>query len=263
MKFQDTIGGRREGKNMPEDFRPNSGRRLRRLRESRKMTLEQAASIMGVAKSTVSSWETGEFSLHVEWAKHREAIERLSKALGLPEGAFWDLERDMSGGLRRTFPYGGSVPCDESEYLGVLAGSPSKMRTNAHLLVDEQTAEVVAEVFDVVGSSMSGRIEHGAKIAVKAAKSPVHGLLHLVLEEGLLAVYGAFLSEGGWRVAASRMEASPLKGRVLGRVVAIEHLWSGTRFLETNPDGLPYFDPRFSANPGKPELRPGPERQDR
>ena len=51
--------------------------RIRELRLSRKMTLEQVADIVGVGKSTVRKWETGMIA-----NMKRDKIALLAKALG-------------------------------------------------------------------------------------------------------------------------------------------------------------------------------------
>ena len=55
----------------------DTARRIRELRKSRNMTLEDVAKIVGVGKSTVRKWETG----MIENMK-RDKIAALAKALG-------------------------------------------------------------------------------------------------------------------------------------------------------------------------------------
>lgn len=56
----------------------NFGEKLRNLRKSRGMTLEEVGNLVGVGKSTVRKWESGEIA-----NMRRDKIALIAKALGV------------------------------------------------------------------------------------------------------------------------------------------------------------------------------------
>ncbi len=94
------------------------GKKIKTLREARNMTLEQVGNIVGVGKSTVRKWETGEIA-----NMRRDKIAKLAEALGV-EPSFlmgWEdkepaAEEKKSRPLPRVhegvrIPVYGSIPC--------------------------------------------------------------------------------------------------------------------------------------------------------
>lgn len=59
----------------------NFGQKIKHLRKSRGMSLEQVGDIVGVGKSTVRKWETGDIA-----NMRRDKIALLAKALGVSPG---------------------------------------------------------------------------------------------------------------------------------------------------------------------------------
>lgn len=94
------------------------GKKIKTLREARNMTLEQVGNIVGVGKSTVRKWETGEIA-----NMRRDKIAKLAEALGV-EPSFlmgWEdkeptTEEKKPHPLPRSregvrIPVYGSIPC--------------------------------------------------------------------------------------------------------------------------------------------------------
>lgn len=94
------------------------GKKIKTLREARNMTLEQVGNIVGVGKSTVRKWETGEIA-----NMRRDKIAKLAEALGV-EPSFlmgWEdkeptTEEKKPHPLPRVhegvrIPVYGSIPC--------------------------------------------------------------------------------------------------------------------------------------------------------
>lgn len=94
------------------------GKKIKTLREARNMTLEQVGNIVGVGKSTVRKWETGEIV-----NMRRDKIAKLAEALGV-EPSFlmgWEdkepaAEEKKPHPLPRShegvrIPVYGSIPC--------------------------------------------------------------------------------------------------------------------------------------------------------
>lgn len=67
------------------------GEKIKALREKRGMTLEQVGIIVGVGKSTVRKWETGDIR-----NMRRDKIQLLAKALGVTPGYLMGWTDDSS-----------------------------------------------------------------------------------------------------------------------------------------------------------------------
>lgn len=65
------------------------GEKIKALREQRKMTLEQVGDLVGVGKSTVRKWESGQIA-----NMRRDKIALLAKALGVTPGYLMGWEKD-------------------------------------------------------------------------------------------------------------------------------------------------------------------------
>ncbi len=63
----------------------NIGDKIRKLREEKGYTLEELGNIIGVGKSTVRKWETGEIT-----NMRRDSIENLAKALDISPLSFFE-----------------------------------------------------------------------------------------------------------------------------------------------------------------------------
>lgn len=95
----------------------NIGDRIKALREARNMTLEQVGSLVGVGKSTVRKWETGDIA-----NMRRDKIEKLANAfhvsplyiLGIePESASPLPDNIIPMPVMRTVPLLGVIACGD------------------------------------------------------------------------------------------------------------------------------------------------------
>ena len=73
---------------MPEN---GMAQRIRELRQSKNLTLEQVADVVGVGKSTVRKWETGMIA-----NMRRDKIAALAKALGTTPAYLMGWEEEQS-----------------------------------------------------------------------------------------------------------------------------------------------------------------------
>lgn len=152
----------------------NMGQKIKLLREKHNLTLEQVGNIVGVGKSTVRKWETGEIA-----NMRRDKIAALAKALHTTPAYLMDWNEDT----QPTKSKGVQIPV-----LGyVRAGFPIYAEEN---IIDyEEISTTMAATGDffglrVCGNSMEPRMFENDVVIVRKQPDVENGEIAVVLVNG-------------------------------------------------------------------------------
>ena len=101
------------------------GQKIKQIRKSKGMSLEQVGDIVGVGKSTVRKWETGDIA-----NMRRDKIAKLANALGVEPSYLmgWSKEESnikfTSEEIRLIMAYRKALPVIQSAALQMLENNP-------------------------------------------------------------------------------------------------------------------------------------------
>lgn len=101
------------------------GQKIKQIRKSKGMSLEQVGDIVGVGKSTVRKWETGDIA-----NMRRDKIAKLAKALGVEPSYLmgWNKEEPnnefTSDELKLIIAYRKALPVIKKAALQMLENNP-------------------------------------------------------------------------------------------------------------------------------------------
>lgn len=151
------------------------GKRIKELRLSRGMTLEELGNKVGVGKSTVRKWETGEIA-----NMRRDKIQKLADALNIPVGELMGWEnvngnRTSTKGVRSgIIPVLSEIPCGTS------------MKVYANITDDvveiEESLAQTGEYYGLraKGDSMLPKIEPGDIMIIHAQNDVESGQVAII-----------------------------------------------------------------------------------
>ena len=159
------------------------GKKIKTLREARNMTLEQVGNIVGVGKSTVRKWETGEIA-----NMRRDKIAKLAEALGV-EPSFlmgWEDKEPAKADISDLFQYDNIFPLPKTKkvpLVGTIAcGTPILADENIEAYIEVPLEYNVDFCLKCKGDSMiNARIFDGDIVYIKKQEDVDNGEVAAVL----------------------------------------------------------------------------------
>lgn len=103
------------------------GHKIKQIRKSKGMSLEQVGDIVGVGKSTVRKWETGDIA-----NMRRDKIAKLANALGVEPSYLMGWTDNKQDGtiteeeLRLIYAYRNAIPVIRNAAMKMLESNPKK-----------------------------------------------------------------------------------------------------------------------------------------